>query len=110
MYRFDYETEVLGGRVKAGHGVIVSFVFDDVEAWGLTGKRPERLELAQTMADTWAAFARTGDPNHDALPEWHRYEPDERSTMIFDCPSHVESDPMGEVRDCLETFGLDHWH
>ena len=110
MYRFDFETEVLGGRIKAGHGVIVSFPFDDVEAWGITGKRPERIELAHAMADAWAAFAANGDPNHDGLPKWTPYSRDERSTMIFDCPSHLAVDPMGDVREGLEAFGLTDSH
>jgi hypothetical protein len=35
---------------------------------------------------------------------------DERATMIFGCPSRLEVDPMGEVREGLEAFGLSGSH
>nr|WP_275424796.1 carboxylesterase family protein [Streptomyces sp. SID13726] len=34
-------------------------------------------ELARTMADTWARFVATGDPNGDGLPPWPTFTEDE---------------------------------
>jgi para-nitrobenzyl esterase len=54
--------------------------------------------LADEIADTWLAFARTGDPNNDHLPRWPPYTTDERATMILDREPHVENDPLRAVR------------
>jgi para-nitrobenzyl esterase len=36
------------------------------------------------MQRAWAAFALSGDPNHEALPHWPRYDVARRVTMRFD--------------------------
>ena len=43
--------------------------------------------------DAWVAFARTGNPNHEGLPEWHRYDIKKRATMILGTEPKVEYDP-----------------
>ena len=54
------------------------------------------------MSAAWAAFARTGDPNHSGLPSWPAYDTTQRATMIFDTecevvdnPAHAERVAMG---------------
>ena len=76
----------------------IPFVFDNVDAAPLTGERPDRQQLADTMSEAWLAFARTGDPNHEGLPRWPAYETGTRPTMIFDVPSRTENDPRREER------------
>jgi len=51
------------------------------------------------MQDSFAAFARTGEPNHLRLPHWPRYDLARRATMIFDERSRVENDPRGWQRE-----------
>jgi para-nitrobenzyl esterase len=98
MYLFAFETDILGGRVKACHGLEVSFVFDLTDETPMTGSRPEKADVAAAMSTAWLAFARTGDPNHDGIPEWPRYDVDRRATMVFDTECHVEDDPLPEER------------
>ncbi len=50
------------------------------------------------MSGALAAFARTGDPAHDGLPDWPAYDPATRSTMLFDVTSTVVDDPAGDER------------
>jgi para-nitrobenzyl esterase len=50
------------------------------------------------MSEAWIAFARSGDPNHDGLPEWPAYDLDRRSTMIFDNQCRTEDDPYRQKR------------
>jgi Carboxylesterase family len=54
--------------------------------------------LADLISDTWLAFARTGNPNHDGLPEWPPYSFPERETMVLDHRWRVELDRLGDVR------------
>ena len=54
--------------------------------------------LSRQMMAAWASFARTGSPNTPGLPEWPRYEPVRRATMVLDVESHVEDAPEEEIR------------
>jgi para-nitrobenzyl esterase len=92
-YSFTYDSPVTG---KSVHALDIPFFFDNVDATPLTGEGPERYALAARMSDAWIAFARTGNPNHEGLPEWPVYEPNEKRTMVFDLDTRVESDPFSE--------------
>jgi para-nitrobenzyl esterase len=105
FYRFGYQSDAFGGGFRAGHGLEVPFVFDDVEASVLTGTRPERRELARLMSQAWVKFATDGDPNHTGLPKWAPYSETQRSTMIFDAPCCVEDDPT-ELRRGLDALDV----
>jgi para-nitrobenzyl esterase len=77
MYNFAWNTPVGGVRLRAFHTaellLAMRLVFN-----------PEAEELSQQIAGAWARFARTGDPNHEALPHWEKYSVAKRSTMVFD--------------------------
>jgi len=40
-------------------------------------------KLEDEVAGAWAAFARSGDPNHEGLAEWLPFTEDCRATMVF---------------------------
>lgn len=40
-------------------------------------------KLEDEMAGAWAAFAYTGNPNHDGMPYWPAFTNDTRTTMVF---------------------------
>lgn len=67
----------------------------------MVGPGPEPQRVADLMSSAWAAFARAGDPNTDALPQWPAYDLDRRATMIFDVDSRVRDDPYAEIRKIL---------
>jgi para-nitrobenzyl esterase len=98
MYRFDFTTPVLDGRLGACHALEITFCFDNLDQTGLHGGRPEAPALAERVSEAWLAFARTGDPNHPGLPGWPTYDTDRRATMLFDVDCHVAEDPDGEER------------
>jgi para-nitrobenzyl esterase len=93
MYRFAYETSVLGGRLGATHGIEIPFVFDLVDVDPLAGNDPRRYALADQVRDAWSAFARSGDPNHAGLPAWPAYTLDQRATMTLGPDCGVSDDP-----------------
>ena len=102
MYRFDYETNVLDGTLKAAHGLEIPFVFDCPDEWVLAGTRPDRFEMAKLMSAAWVSFGRDGHPGHPGIPDWPPYQPDDRATMVFDLPCRVEIDPRHGLRQELD--------
>jgi len=106
VYLFSYETDVLGGVLKAAHGLDLAFVFDNVSSTALTGSRPDRQDVADAMADSWIAFATTGDPSAKGQPAWPPYTIEDRSTMIFDASCSVHDDPFGVERAAWDGISL----
>ncbi|AUI37264.1 carboxylesterase/lipase family protein [Geobacillus thermoleovorans] len=102
MYRFDYETPVFGGQLKACHALELPFVFHNLHQPGVAnfvGNRPEREAIANEMHYAWLSFARTGNPNGDHLPEaWPAYTSERKPVFVFSAASHVEDDPFGRER------------
>jgi para-nitrobenzyl esterase len=102
LYYLTWETPVGGGIFKTPHTLDIPFMFDNVDrAVALTGDGPEARSLENQMSSAWIAFARTGDPNNAALPQWPSYDAESRATMLFDAPPHVVDDPKGDVRAIL---------
>jgi len=106
MYRFDWPLPMDGGRFKAAHGAEIPFVFDNLDKapnWGVT--RSESLQrLADKVSGAWAAFARTGNPNHAGLPHWPAYDPGTRPTMVLNDECRVENDPGKAERVALSSL------
>jgi para-nitrobenzyl esterase len=99
MYLFARKSPVDGGRLGAAHAMDVPFVFGTLEAPNvrdLVGAAPR--SLSDQMQDAWLAFARTGDPKHEGLPDWPRYDLERRATLVFDEPSGVLNDPGADER------------
>jgi para-nitrobenzyl esterase len=98
VYLFTWETPVLEGRLKSPHALEIPFVFGTLDSSGLPGDSPTRFPLGDKMSRTWLAFARTGNPNNPAIPEWPGYTIENRPTMIFDNTCRVENDPFRAER------------
>jgi len=106
MYLFTWQSDFLGGLFKAGHGLEIPFVFDITDDVGMTGDRPDKHELAAQISAAWAAFTRSGDPNHPGIPKWEPYTVDNRATMLFDVPCTAAVDPGREELDAWEGVEL----
>lgn len=74
-------------------------MFDNPDAALITGDRPDKCELAQSMSEAWIAFTRNGNPSHKGIPNWAPYTMENRETMIFDVPCRTENDPAREELD-----------
>lgn len=99
MYYFAWDTVGFGGKYKAMHMSEIPFVFDNIDrADIMTHGLPEARALAAKTADAWIAFAKTGRPAAEGLPEWPAYSADDRATMILDNESRVAIDPDSEIR------------
>jgi para-nitrobenzyl esterase len=99
MYIFAWQTPVLGGKLRSPHGIELAFVFDNTEkTTGLNGTGPDLQPLAGKVSGAWAAFARTGNPNHPGLPHWPAYTTSERDTMVFNDECKLVKDPGRDER------------
>jgi para-nitrobenzyl esterase len=54
------------------------------------------------MADTWIAFARTGNPNNPKIPRWPAYDLTARPVMVLDASPELVNDARGEQRRLLD--------
>ncbi len=76
-YMIDYNFKFIGG-MPAYHGCDLPLVFNNTDRV-LVFHEPATVKLGMQVSKCWANFARTGDPNHEFIPEWKPYD----CTMIF---------------------------
>ena len=97
MYEFAWRSPQFNGRLGAGHGVEIAFVFDTLGNGTdhVLGTDPPQ-QLADMMHAAWVAFATNGEPG------WPKYvaqgAPGRRATMRFDATSKVVDDPLSRER------------
>jgi para-nitrobenzyl esterase len=104
LYYFTWRSPVHKGQMKAYHTLDIPFVFDNVDyAASMTGALQERYALAHRMSAAWAAFARSGNPNHADLPKWPSFTSG-YPTMIFGSECRVANDPNREERLALKAI------
>jgi para-nitrobenzyl esterase len=103
LYRFDWETPEGGGHMRSPHTVEIPFVFNNIEIAGpLISKMPEARALAEKVSASWAAFARTGNPNVPQLPAWPAYSVPTRDTLLFNDEIRVVRDPDRVAREAMD--------
>jgi para-nitrobenzyl esterase len=72
----------------------------------MVGATPELQKRAQALADavseSYIAFARTGNPNNPAVPNWPHFDLQARPTMIFDEEVRIENDPRKPQRFVIQ--------
>lgn len=84
-YVFTWETPIMGGFAMAYHCAELPFIFNNIAfSETATGGGEKAQALADKMSRAWANFARTGNPNHSAIPKWPVYTRAERAVMLFD--------------------------
>ncbi len=101
VYKFSWKTPSMGGVLGACHALEIPFVWGallDTDMGWLPKKNEEMDILSSRMMDCWINFARTGNPNHKDIPNWPKYDKENRSTLIFDKNVTVVDDPKAETR------------
>jgi para-nitrobenzyl esterase len=110
-YLFEWETPVEGGRLRSPHTSEVPFVFGTLsEASDCVGTGSELAGLRDTMMSVWATFARKGNPNIPAIPQWKPYDGDGQKMMIFNVESRFEKDPGAAKRALLDELPYFSYH
>jgi para-nitrobenzyl esterase len=98
VYRFNFATPVMGGILGATHGGDIPFAFNNYQSTPFAGERAENAAMGRLMSESFVRFAHSGNPNHQGLPSWRPYTPDDRCTMVFDVPAKLEADARSELR------------
>ena len=103
LYEFGFRSTAFGGMLGASHAVDVPFVFDNLDRAGvdmfLGPLDAAAHDLAAATSGAWLAFARSGRPEHDLLPDWAPYTIEHRSTMVLDAgTSQLVDDPRAAER------------
>jgi para-nitrobenzyl esterase len=105
LYLFAWRSPALGGKLGSPHTVEIPFVFDNTHIPKvMTTGGPEVKELAARVSEAWIQFARSGNPNHEGLPEWPAYTTRERATMLFDNTCQVVNDLGSEERKLWQSL------
>lgn len=106
VYRLMWRQPVEGGRRVSQHSLDLPFMFDNVAAGeNMTGPDTEATRaMVDNMANSWLAFARTGDPNNTSVPAWAPYDLTRRNTMMFDVPSTAVDDPHKAEREFMARY------
>jgi para-nitrobenzyl esterase len=99
-YELDWKSPLDGGKWGAPHTLDIPLAFDNIDKKGsLTGTSMDAQKLADQVSEAFIAFAKTGNPNTAAIPQWQPYQLPRRQTMVFDVQSRVVDDPRGRERE-----------
>ena len=106
VYRLMWRQPVEGGRRVSQHSLDLPFVFDNVDTVPhITGPETEETRaMVDAMANAWISFAHDGNPNNLTLPAWKPFDLEDRYTMMFDVPPHLESDPHKAEREFMSRY------
>jgi para-nitrobenzyl esterase len=103
LYYFTWRSPVHLGQMKSYHTLDIPFAFANVDvAASMTGSMNNRYALEHRMSAAWAAFARTGNPNHKDLPQWPAFSASSYPTMVLNDECKVVNDPNKEERLALK--------
>ncbi|MGR4866758.1 carboxylesterase/lipase family protein [Caulobacter sp. LARHSG274] len=99
VYQLDWRAPKDGGVWGAPHTLDMQLVFGNFDAPEvITGSGPDAVAMHERLADAFIAFARTGDPNCAAIPQWEPYTLPRRQTLVFDNAARMQDDPRGAER------------
>lgn len=105
LYFFNWRSPVHKGQMKAYHTLDIPFALYNIDqAASMTGAMQERYALAHKMSAAFAAFARSGNPNHADLPKWPAFDTRTYPTMVFGNECRVVNDPNREERLALKAI------
>jgi para-nitrobenzyl esterase len=90
VYRYLFTRKASGTGPGPNHGDEVPYVFNTLASQPGTYDDADRA-LANTMADAWVRFAKTGNPNGGALPAWPRFDASADAYLEFGDTVHVGS-------------------
>jgi para-nitrobenzyl esterase len=102
-----WDTPVAGGRWLSPHTLDLPLMFDNVgETRSFAGRSDAARAVSEQMAESWLAFARTGDPANKTIPAWPAWTVGQPVTMLFDVESRAAADWRRAEREVLADVPL----
>ncbi len=102
-YVFARETPVGNGRFRSPHSAEVPFIFGTTsQAEAFSGNGDDIQPVTAVMMASWASFARHGNPNNPAIPEWKAFGASDRQAMLLNVESRLVAYPGAASRAALE--------
>lgn len=68
----------------------------------LSGDGLQARNMAKILSETFANFAKTGNPQTRNIPLWRKYSLANRETMVFNNHTQLANDPRGQERKLFE--------
>jgi para-nitrobenzyl esterase len=90
MYRFDWSSPAMNlVGLRACHGAELPFVFGTLDRkpgkyFAFLSNKKLNWQLSKQIQQSWANFARYGNPDPKGQNAWVKYDSNARNTMIFD--------------------------
>ncbi len=100
-YMFSLDFEYDGGK-PAWHCSDIPFAFHNASMIPICNIEGVSERLEEQVCGAYVNFAKTGDPNHPSLPEWPKFSPENKATMVFDRKSEVREDYERELLELLK--------
>lgn len=95
FYLFDWPTPIMGGYLRACHGLEIPFVFDQLnETRQLVGDEPPKA-LAKQMHEAWTEFMSGHQPRVDGKA-WPAYSADNRKVLLLGKQVKTLKDPFAK--------------
>lgn len=107
LWRYVFTQRRNGEAALPIHGAELQYPFDTLRAPHRGRPRPfdaTDAALARQMADTWARFVKTGDPNGGDLPTWPRTDPGAERLLEFGTPTRAGSLDAAPRLDFIRDF------
>ncbi|MDH3232866.1 MAG: carboxylesterase/lipase family protein [Alphaproteobacteria bacterium] len=101
LYRFDWASPALDGRLAAGHCVDLPFWFGNLATPStpyLLGADDPPTALARAMQGACLSFVRGEEPGGEGLPQWPAHDSQTRAVMRLDIEPTVLNDPRPDAR------------
>jgi para-nitrobenzyl esterase len=108
-YLITWRAPALRRALGACHAIEIPFVFGNESsplARPFSGINGDGARFARCLQQSWLAFARTGNPGHDRLPTWPRYQPAQRATMVLGRECQLSDAPLDAERVLLTRWGV----
>jgi len=108
-FRFDWGLSLLGTTPLSFHASDVPFPFNTLHALKpslkiIAGINKETYALAENMMYSWAAFAKTGNPNHAGIPHWEKFSATHQGFMSFNNECKFLDQERQEIFDFWDRF------
>jgi len=103
-YLLTWKSPVEAGSKGSFHGLDVPLAFNNIELgkhW--TSTTDDARTVAEMMSSAWINFAKTGNPNHKALPQWRPYSRANGETMIFDAEPKIRSNHDRNLMELIQS-------